>query len=165
MGIWFLVTFLVPLAVRASTSYMRPQISGTECVGFLKQDARGNLVGDWLLVIFPLSAFCRRFLVQMSIGLNVNHTFLTHYNPQTGTFLHDLGLASKLHSTAWVWNPQGISKLVNKVDCWVPHTLLKAIVRAFLTMKSFAAGSSTYPCHMACQKPFSLKGSLTLIRM
>jgi hypothetical protein len=39
-----------------------------------------------------------------------------------------------------IWNPQGISKLVNKVDCWVPHALLKAIVRAFLDTKSFAAG-------------------------
>ncbi len=41
-------------------------------------------------------------------------------------------------------------KLVNKVDCWVPHTMLKAIVRAFLAMKSFAAESSTNPCHTAC---------------
>jgi hypothetical protein len=32
----------------------------------------------------------------------------------------------------------------------LPHTLLKAIVWAFLTTKSFAAGSSTYPRHMAC---------------
>jgi hypothetical protein len=28
--------------------------------------------------------------------------------------------------------------------------MLKAIVQAFLAMKSFAARSSTYPCHMAC---------------
>ncbi len=28
--------------------------------------------------------------------------------------------------------------------------LLKVIVQAFLATKSFAAGSSTYPCHMAC---------------
>jgi hypothetical protein len=44
-------------------THMRPHISGTECVDFLKQDARGNLVVDSLLMIFPLSAFCRRFLV------------------------------------------------------------------------------------------------------
>ncbi len=80
---------------------------------------------------------------------NANHTFLTHTNPQTDTFLHDIS-PTKLHSTAWVRNPQGISKLVNKVDCWVPCTLLKAIVQAFLATKSFAAGSSMYPCHMAC---------------
>jgi hypothetical protein len=80
---------------------------------------------------------------------NANHTFLTHKNPQTDTFSRDISPA-KLRSTAQVRNPLGISKLVNKVDCQVPCTLLKAIVRAFLAMKSFTAGSSTYPCHMAC---------------
>jgi hypothetical protein len=80
---------------------------------------------------------------------NANDTFLTHKNPQTDTFLCDISPA-KLRSTACVWNPQGISKLMNKFDCRVPRVLLKAIVRAFLAMKSFAAGSSTYPCHMAC---------------
>jgi hypothetical protein len=74
----FLSHFLVTLALRASTSYMHPHISGTERVGVSKQDARGNLVVDSLLVIFPLSAFCQRFLVRTSVGLNTNHTFLTH---------------------------------------------------------------------------------------
>ncbi len=80
---------------------------------------------------------------------NANHTFLTHKNPPTDTFLRDISPA-KLRSTAWVRNPQGISKLMNKVDCQVPWASLKAIVQAFLATKSFAAGSSTYPCHMAC---------------
>jgi hypothetical protein len=80
---------------------------------------------------------------------NANHTFLTNKNPQTDTFLHDISPA-KLRSTARVRNPKGVSKLVNKVDCWVPCALLKGIVWAILTTKSFAAGSSTYPCHMAC---------------
>jgi hypothetical protein len=80
---------------------------------------------------------------------NTTHTFLTHKNPQTDTFLRDISPA-KLCSTAWVWNPQGISKLVNKVDCRVPRALLNAIVGAFLTTNSFAVGSSMYPCHMAC---------------
>jgi hypothetical protein len=77
----------------------------------------------------------------------------------------------KLRCIAWVRNTQGISKLVNKVDCclsydnfwaipkcdlhlitsqWAPCTLLKAIVWDFLSMKFFAVGSSTYLCHMAC---------------
>jgi hypothetical protein len=80
---------------------------------------------------------------------NANHTVLTHKNPQTDTFLRDISPA-KLCSTAWVRNPQGTSKLMNKVDCQVPCTLLKAIVQAFLATKSFAGGSSMYPCHMAC---------------
>jgi hypothetical protein len=79
---------------------------------------------------------------------NANHTFLTHKNPQTDTFLRDISPA-KLCSTARVRNPQGSSKLMNKVDCWVPCAMLKTIVWAFLATKSFAAGSSTYPCHMA----------------
>jgi hypothetical protein len=80
---------------------------------------------------------------------NANHTSFTYKDPQTDTFLRDISPA-KLCSTAWIWNPQGISKLVNKVYCWVPHALLKAIVRAFLATKSFAAGFSMYPYHMAC---------------
>jgi hypothetical protein len=105
---------------------MRPRVSGTECMGFSKQDARGNLVVASLPVNFPFSAFCRRFLVQMSIGLNTNHTFLSLKNPQTDTFLRDLGLA-KLRSTAWVWNPQGISKLVIKVDCRLSYDSFLAL--------------------------------------
>ncbi len=112
-GIRFLVPFLIPLALRGSTLYMRPHISGTECMGFLKQDT-----------------FC--LLPKVSgvnvHGANANLTFLTHKNPRTDTFLRDISPA-KLRSTAWVWNPQGISKLVNKVDCGVPRALLKAIVR------------------------------------
>jgi hypothetical protein len=128
---------------------MRPHVSGTEPVGFSKQDAHKNLVVDSLPVKF--SPFC---LLPKVSGANVHwtsmhHTFLTHKNPRTDTFLRDIS-PTKLCSTAWVWNPQGISKLVNKVDCWVPCALLKAIVPAFLATKSFAAGSSTYPCHMAC---------------
>jgi hypothetical protein len=67
-----------------------------------------------LPVNFPFSSFCRRFLLQTSVGLNTNHTFLSHKNPWTDTFLRDLGLA-QLRSTAWVWNPHGTSKLVNRL--------------------------------------------------
>jgi hypothetical protein len=145
-GIQFLVPFLVPLALRGSTSYMHPHISGTECAGFWKQ-----------------GAFC--LLPKVSganvCWVNVNHTFLTHKNPWTDTFWRDISPA-KLRSTARVWNPQGISKLVNKVDCWVPCALPKAIVWAFLAMESFAAGSSMYPCHMACISKSVLRDTISL---
>ncbi len=114
MWIEFLIPFLIPLALQASTSYMHPHVSGTECVCFLKQDARGNLVVASLPVNFPFSAFCRRFLLRTSVGLNTNHTFLSHKNSQTDTFLRDLGLAQP-RCTARVWNPQGTSKLVNRL--------------------------------------------------
>ncbi len=94
-----------------------------------------------------LSAFCRRFLVQTSIGQ-------TRIIPFLLTKILELTLSRV------TWAPQsyavqlgyGIPKgfpIVNKVDCWVPCALLKAIMWAFLATKSFAAGSSTYPCHMA----------------
>jgi hypothetical protein len=55
-----------------------PFFFGTECMGFSKQDAHGNLVVDSLPVIFPLSAFCQRFLVQMSLGqTQIIHFLLT----------------------------------------------------------------------------------------
>ncbi len=81
--------------------------------------------------------------------VDANHNFLTHKNLWTETFSHDIS-PTKLCSRAWVRNSQGISKLRNKVYCWAPCALLKAIVRAFLATKSFAAGSSTYPCLIAC---------------
>jgi hypothetical protein len=42
----FLSHIFLPLALRASMSYMRPHISGTEHVGFSKKDAHGNMVVD-----------------------------------------------------------------------------------------------------------------------
>jgi hypothetical protein len=105
---------------------MRPHVSGTECMCFSKQNACGNLVVASLPVNFPFSAFCRRFLVQTSVLLNMNHTFLSLKNPRTDIFLRDLGLA-KLRSTARVWNPQGISKLVIKVDCRLSYDSFLAL--------------------------------------
>jgi hypothetical protein len=72
---------------------MRPHISGTECVDFSKQDA------------FRLLPKVSEVNVRWANG---NHTFLTHKNTQTDAFLGDISPA-KLHSTAQVWNPQGIS--------------------------------------------------------
>jgi hypothetical protein len=118
---------VAPLYWRSDThTHMRPHVSGTDRVGFLKQDACGSLVVASLPVNFPFSAFCRKFLVRTSIGLNTNHTFLSLKNSQTDTFLRDLGLA-KLRSTAWVWNPQGISKLVIKVDCCLSYDSFLAL--------------------------------------
>jgi hypothetical protein len=112
-------------------------VSGTERVGFLKQDTRGNLVVASLPVNFPFSAFCWRFLLRTSIGLNTNHAFLSHKNPQTDTFLRDLGLA-QLRSTARVWNPQGTSKFVDRL---IVACLMTASLR-------FAQGNSAgLPCY------------------
>ncbi len=91
MGIQFLLLFLVPLALRGSTSYMRPHISGTERDGFLKQDA------------------CHLSLKVSGANVcwaNVNHTFLTHKNPRTDTSLRDMSPA-KLCSTARDGIPKG----------------------------------------------------------
>ncbi len=116
---------------------MRPHVSGTERVGFSKQDACGNLVVASLPVNFPFYAFCQRFLLWTSVGPNMIHTFLSHKNPWTDTFLRELGFA-KLRSTAWVWNHQGISKLVNRL-----------IVACLMTVSSrFAQSDSAgLPCY------------------
>ncbi len=116
---------------------MRLHVSGTECVGFSKQDACRNLVVASLPVNFPFSAFCQRFLLWTSVGLNTNHTFLSHKIPWTDTFLRDLGLA-QLCSTAPVCNPQGTSKLVNRL-----------IVACLMTAYScFTQGNSAgLPCY------------------
>ncbi len=45
------------IGTSSNMPYMHPHNSGTECVGCLKQDARGNLVVTSLWVNFPLSAF------------------------------------------------------------------------------------------------------------
>ena len=133
---------------------MRSHVSGTEHVGFLKQDARGNLVVASLPVNFLFSAFCRRFLLWTSVGMNTIHTFLSHKNSLDWHFLacpwpsqavqYSLGMESpKGYPNSWI----GWLSLV----LWqLPCALLKAIVLAFLATKSFAAGSSTYLCHMAC---------------
>ncbi len=91
MGIRILVLFLVPLALQGSTPYVRPQISGTECIGFLKQDA------------FRLSLKVSGVNVCWA---NANYTFLTHKNPWTDTSLFDISPA-KLRSTARDGIPKG----------------------------------------------------------
>ncbi len=100
-----------------------------------------------------------------------HHTFSCSQKPTSSHFLAIHKPPLSQHSDAWVRNPHGISKLVNKVDCplsydsswtipkrslhlitlqWVPHASLNKKVWVFLATKSFAAGSSTYPCQMAC---------------
>ncbi len=81
---------------------------------FSKQDARGNLVQELVPVFFPRSAFCRRFLMQTSIGWLQIIPFLLAQNSSNWHFLawHKPPLSQR--STAQARNPQGISKLVNK---------------------------------------------------
>jgi hypothetical protein len=62
----------------------------------------------WVSQSKTISAFCRRFFFCANVRwANTNHSFLNHKNPQTDTFLHDIS-PTKLHSTAWEWNPQQI---------------------------------------------------------
>ncbi len=121
---------------------MRPHISGTEHVGFSKQDA------------FHLLLNVSEANVRWG---NTNHTFLTHKNPRTETYLRDIS-PTKLCSTARERNPQGISKLVNKVDCWVPRASLKGIVRVFLATESFISGILNVPLPYGMRLKVSPKG-------
>jgi hypothetical protein len=132
---------------------MHPHVFGTEHLGFSKQDARGSLVVASLLANFPY--FC---LLPKVSAANVRWTEHDSYlsysqNPQTDTFLRDLGLA-KLRSTARIWNHLGISKLVNKLIVACQMTVSLCFAQSdnadLPRYKCFTAGSSTYPCHMAC---------------
>ncbi len=108
-------------------SYMHPNVSGTERVGFLKQDTHGNLVVASLPVNFPFSAFCQRFLLQMSVGLNTNHTFLVWPRPSPAT-QYSLGMES----------PKGL-----------PNSWIRLIVACLMTASSgFAQGDNAgLPCY------------------
>ncbi len=152
--IQFLVPFLVPLALRASTSYMRPHISGTERMGSLKQHNHGNLVVASLPVDFPFSAF----LPKVSGG-NVHWTEHESYLSYSLKSLNWCFLAWSRPSQATQYSSGNESPRDFQTREWgwlllvlwqLPHALLQAIVWAFLARKYFAAGPSMYPCHMAC---------------
>jgi hypothetical protein len=111
---------------------MRPHVSGTEHVDFLKQDARGKLVLVSLPLNFPFSPL--RKVSAVNIRWTEQDSYLS--SSQKSLSGHFLALA-KLHSTARVWNHHGISKLVNRVDCCLSYDSFlalcsKAIVHAFL---------------------------------
>ncbi len=112
---------------------MCPHVSGTEHVGFSKQDACGNLVVASLPLNFPFSGF----LLKVS-AVNVHWTEQDSYlSSSLSLNWHFLALA-KLRSTARVWNHQRISKLKNRVNCCLSFDSFlalcsKAIVRAFLS--------------------------------
>ncbi len=110
--------------------------------------------------------------MRMSVGSLQIIPFLLTQNSSNWHFLvwHKPTLSQ--HSTAQARNPQGYfqsheSRLI--VACLptasgqlhkcslhlilfqlVPCTLFSMVVQTFLTMKYFAAGSSTDPCHLAC---------------
>ncbi len=120
---------------------MHPHVPGTEHVGFSKQDACGNLVVASLPLNFPFSAFLRK-----ASAVNIRRTEQDSYLSfsQKSSSWHFLALA-KLHSTAWVWNHQGISKLMNRVDCCLSYDNFlalrsKAILRAFLATNASQRG-------------------------
>jgi hypothetical protein len=112
---------------------MHPHVSGTERVGFSKQDACWEPGSSITTVEF----FLFRLLQKVS-AVNVRWTEHDSYLSfsQKYSSWHFLTLA-KLRSTARVWNHQRISKLMNRVDCCLSSDSFlalhsKAIVQAFL---------------------------------
>ncbi len=90
---------------------MRPHVSGTERVGFSKQDACWEPGSS--ITTSEFSSFC---LLRKSSAVNVHWTEHNSYLSfsQKSLSWHFLALA-KLRSTAQVWNHQRISKLVNRL--------------------------------------------------
>ncbi len=128
---------------------MRPHISGTERVGFSKQDARGNLVVASLQASFSPFRTLRK-----ASAVNVcwtEHDSYLSFSQKPSSW-HFLALA-KLRSIARVWNHQRISKLVNKgwlllVFWQLPRALLQVDSAGLPRYECFTAGFSTYPCHI-----------------
>ncbi len=100
-----------------------------------------------------------------------NHTFSSHITTLNWYFLSWHKPLLSQRSTARARNLKGFPNLWIKVDCclsddasgrfpkrswhlfafqWVPCTSFNSIVWPFLATKSFEAGSSTDPCHLAC---------------
>ncbi len=88
-----------------------PYFWHTWCV-FSKQDTCGNLVQE--LVPVSCSAFCWRFLMQMSVGQSQIIRFLLMKNSSNWHFfaLHKPLLSQR--SKAQARNPRGISKVMNQ---------------------------------------------------
>ncbi len=81
---------------------------------FSNQDACGNMVQELVPAFFPRSTFCRRFLMQTSIGSLWFIPFLLMPN---STYWHFLGWHKPMLSQCSIAqerNPQGISKVVNQ---------------------------------------------------
>ncbi len=130
---------------------MRPHVSGTERVGFLKRNTRGNLV----VASLPLNCPFSGFLLKVS-AVNVCWTEQDSYlSSSLSLNWHFLALA-KLCNTARVRNHQRIFKLVNRVDCCLSSdsflTLCsKAIVRAFLATNALQQDlQHTHAIHGIC---------------
>ncbi len=106
--------------------------------------------------ITTIEFFLFRLLRKVS-AVNVHWTEQDSYlsSSQKSLSWHFLALA-KLRSTARVWNHQGISKLVNRVDCCLSYDSFlalcsKAIVRAFLVMNALQRDlQHTHAIHGIC---------------
>ncbi len=106
-------------------------------LGFLK--ARCSWEPGSCITTVEFSLF---HLLQKVSAVNVSWTEQDSYlsSSKKSSSWHFLALA-KLHSTTQVWNHQGISKLMNRVDCCLSYDSFlafcsKAIVRAFLAMNA-----------------------------
>ncbi len=91
----------------------------------------------------------------MNVHWTEHDSYLSYsQNPQTDTFLRDLGFA-KLCSTLGLESPRDIQtcKLVNRLIVACQMTASSRFAQSNSAdlphYKCFAAGSSLYPCHMA----------------
>jgi hypothetical protein len=112
---------------------MLPHVSANKTRGFL--EARHSWEPGSSITTVEFSLFC---LLRKLSAVNIRWTEQDSYLSfaQKSSSRHFLAL-TKLRSTARVWNHQGISKLVNRVDCCLSYDSFlairsKAIVRAFL---------------------------------
>jgi hypothetical protein len=131
---WFsklqhLVRYVSRHNAMAYDTYMRPHIFWHRTRGFL--EARRSWEPGSSLFTGEFSPFClfaKGFWCEHPLDWMQIIPFLLTKILKLTLPCGNLGLA-KLYSTAWVWNRQGISKLVNKVDCRLSYD-------SFLTLHS-----------------------------
>ncbi len=152
MGIQFLVLFSRTIGTPSKYIVHAPPCFWHRTRGFL--EARHSWEPGSSLTTSELSLF--RLLPKVS-AVNVHWTEHDSYLSNSQIFLD-------WHFLAWPWPSQatqfspGMESPKGYPNSWIGWLLLvlwqlsctslKVIVRAFLTTKSFAVGSSTYPCHI-----------------
>jgi hypothetical protein len=169
MGLQFLShfhTFCTP----DTTSYMRPHVSGTHYAFFWSKTLVGTWYQDKYRHSFPIPPFfCEHFSCKNPLDDHVSYLFFSSKSLNWHFLVWHKPPLSQC-STTQDWNLQVISNLVNRliVACLktaarrllkrslhliafqlVPSTSFHSKVQTFLATKSFAAGFSMDPCHMA----------------
>ncbi len=127
---------------------MRPHVSGTERVGFSKQDARGNLVVASLPSNFPFPPFAEGVYCERPLDW-------TWFIPFFLTKILELTLSCVSQATQYSPGMESPRDIQTREQGWLllvlwqlPCALLQGDTAGLPRYECFAAGFSMYPCHI-----------------